>query len=573
LADGKDDFGMHSNRTSAVPRKRVWWWIGAGLLVCLLTLLVVGEVMVRRAGPILRGRVVETLQTRFHSRVELDYFDVSLLHGFAVTGSGLRIYSQDDVVTAGANDPLITVGQFEFHTPLRSLFVKPMHVGTVRVAGMTIRIPPRQERVADAPARRRRGKIEVIADEILVENSTLVIGTAKANKDPKRFALERIRLRHVGEGEPMEYEATLMNAFPRGQIHASGAFGPWNAEQPGESAVRGDYVFDHAELNSIKGVGGTLSSAGSFNGRLNRIEADGTTTTPDFSLDTANHPMPLATHYRAVIDGTNGDTYLQSVQAKLGGSEFTCAGAILNVKGKGHITDLDVDIPAGRLRDFLELAVKTRPPFMQSGISMKMHLRVPYGRESVTKKLEMQGRFRLRQIRFTNPQVQDKVDMLSLRAQGNPKDARPGASDVPSQMSGSLVLSRGQMTVSQLNYLLPGAQVALDGVYSLDGKTFDFHGKVRTAATVSQMVATGWKSFLLKLADPFFSKHGAGAEIPVKITGTEGAPKFGLDFGGGKKSEAAQEKDDLQSRRDELTPDGRIARHPSPGLPIPRSRR
>jgi hypothetical protein len=36
---------------------------------------------------------------------------------------------------------------------------------------------------------------------------------------------------------------------------------------------------------------------------------------------------------------------------------------------------------------------------------------------------------------------------------------------------------------------------------------------------------------LLKPVDPFFKKNGAGAEIPVKITGTKGAPKFGLDLG------------------------------------------
>jgi len=31
--------------------------------------------------------------------------------------------------------------------------------------------------------------------------------------------------------------------------------------------------------------------------------------------------------------------------------------------------------------------------------------------------------------------------------------------------------------------------------------------------------------------DPFFSKHGAGTEVPVKMTGTKSEPHFGLDFG------------------------------------------
>jgi hypothetical protein len=133
--------------------------------------------------------------------------------------------------------------------------------------------------------------------------------------------------------------------------------------------------------------------------------------------------------------------------------------------------------------------------------------------------------------------VQDKVDMLSLRAQGDAKDAKPGAEDVSSEMMGEFVMSAGQLTFSKLDYQLPGATVDLNGEYTLDGNKFEFTGLVRTNAKVSQMVASKWKSILLKPVDPFFHKHGAGAEIPVKISGTKTAPKFGLDFAGKKNKE------------------------------------
>jgi hypothetical protein len=125
--------------------------------------------------------------------------------------------------------------------------------------------------------------------------------------------------------------------------------------------------------------------------------------------------------------------------------------------------------------------------------------------------------------------------MLSLRAQGDPKDAKPGAEDVNSHMTGKFKMGNGKLDLDDLNYTLPGATVRLAGVYTLDGKKFDFTGKVRTDAKLSQMVASRWKSWMLKVADPFFHKHGAGAEIPVKITGTNTAPKFGLNIGGGHK--------------------------------------
>jgi hypothetical protein len=203
----------------------------------------------------------------------------------------------------------------------------------------------------------------------------------------------------------------------------------------------------------------------------------------------------------------------------------------VNIKGQGHTIDLDVDVPAGHIQDFLQLAVKTQPPVMTGVLAMKTRLHIRPGKESVTQKLGLKGTFTLRQIHFTNPGVQDKVDMLSLRAEGHPKEAKPGAEDVTSRMTGRFTMGDGRLNLDDLHYTLPGATVQLAGVYTLDGKKFDFTGKVRTQAKLSQMVASRWKSWALKIADPFFHKHGAGAEIPVKVTGTNTAPKFGLDFG------------------------------------------
>jgi hypothetical protein len=511
-------------------RRRVWTWIFASLLIAVVVVAVIGEAMVRRAGPILKGRVIETLSTRFNSRVEMDGFDVSVVKGLEVSGKGLRIFPQDEVVAAGATEPLIALGRFSFHANLLGLFEKPMRVGTVHVAGMTIHIPPREMRAQAPKGRRHLGRIKIVVDEIVFEDSKLVIGTLKPDKEPLDFEMSRIVMRNVGPTKPWDYDATLVNATPKGDIHATGTFGPWNNDSPGDSAVTGHYVFDHADLNTIKGIGGILASVGEFTGQLNNIVVDGTTETPDFSLDTANHAMRLHTKFHAVVDGTDGDTYLQPVEARLGESDFTCQGAVINVKGKGHNIDLDVTVPNGRMQDFLQLGVKTTPVVMTGRLSMKTKLHIPPGKESVTRKIGLKGGFTLRQIHFTNPEVEDKVDMLSLRAQGDAKDAKPGAEDVHSEMAGQFVLGSGKLTFSKLDYTLPAATVALTGEYSLDGDQFEFAGKMRTDAKVSQMVSSRWKSLLLKPVDPFFKKNGAGAEIPVKISGTKSAPKFGLDL-------------------------------------------
>lgn len=520
------------DNTGRVKRRRgVWGWIAISALIAVIVLAVIGEVVTHRAEPILKGRVIETLSTRFQSRVELDRFRVSVLRGLEVSGDGLRIFPPDDVVAAGATKPLLSFAHFSFHAAWGGLFIKPMHVGTVHVSGMAINIPPREMRQQGHGPKRKVGKIKIVVDELVFDDSKLVIGTAKPNKDPKVFELRRIVMRNVGAKSPWKYDATLVNAIPRGDIHAVGTFGPWNTESPGDSPVTGHYTFDNADLGTIRGIGGMLSSVGEFKGQLNWIEVEGTTETPDFSIDTANHPMPLHTKYQAVVDGTTGDTYLHHVEAKLGESEFSSSGEIVNVKGKGHIIDLDADVPNGRIQDFLQLAVKTEPAVMTGRVAMKAKVHIRPGKERVLQKLSLKGGFTLRGIHFTNPEVEDKVDMLSLRAQGNPKEAKPGAEDVRSHMQGEFVMADSTLRFSKLTYTLPGATVTMSGVYSLDGEQFDFAGNVRTEAKLSEMVATKWKSLLLKPVDPFFRKDGAGAEIPVKVSGTKGAPKFGLDLG------------------------------------------
>jgi len=511
-------------------RRSIWGWIAIALLVVVVTIAVAIEWTIHNAEPILKGRVIETLSARFDSRVTLDRFHVSVLKGLEISGDGLKIYPPDAVVAAGAQEPLITLSHFGFHADLRGLFQKPMRVDTVHVDRMTVAIPPKQIREQAGERKRHFGKITILVDRIDFDDSKLVIGTVNPDKVPLEFDLGHIVMRNVGPAEPWKYDATLINAVPHGDIHATGTFGPWVNESPGESAVTGNYLFENADLSTIKGIGGMLSSTGEFSGQLDRIVVDGTTETPDFWLDTAKHKVPLHTKFHAMVDGMNGDTYLQPVEAKLGESQFSCSGSVVSIKGLGHKIDLNVDVPDGRIQDFLELGVKTQPVVMTGRLGMKTKLHISPGHDSVTKRITLRGHFDLRSIHFTNSETQDKVDMLSLRARGHPKEAKPGAEDVPSEMTGQFAMGNERLDFPELVYTLPGADVTLKGVYSLDGEQFDFDGKIRTKAALSQMVATWWKSWLLKPLDPRFRKNGAGAEIPVKISGTREAPKFELEL-------------------------------------------
>ncbi|HEY4356597.1 MAG TPA: hypothetical protein VGN16_12670 [Acidobacteriaceae bacterium] len=566
------EVGPEASGASTHKKQPRWWrrrWFKVVMSLAVLScaaFVIVAEYIIHNAEPILRKRVIETLSERFDSPVELDRLNISLVKGVRVEGEGLRIQ------TLGGNAPggtegkaaVLTIQSFSFRTKLKKLLHQPTNIGEVDVQGMELRIPPAGQRpplLKSEPG--KHAKISLLVDHIFVRDTKLFIESKKPGKDPLEFDIQDLHLQDVGASQPFTYTALLVNPKPVGNIDAKGHFGPWNKEDPSETPLDGDYSFTHADLNTIKGIGGMLSSQGHFGGALERLTVDGETDTPDFSLDVSDHPVPLHTKFHAIVDGTSGDTYLEPVQARLLHSSFTASGKVVIVKGKGHDIALDVDIPNARMEDMLRLGVKTTPPLMNGALTMKAKLHIPPGETRVPAKLELAGRFAVRDVQFNNPQVQDKVDGLSLRAQGHPKEVQEVSSDrkaqVSSQMQADFSLAHGLMTMNNVQYQIPGAVVLLNGVYSLDGNVFEMKGHVRTDAKASQMV-TGWKSWLLKPVDHFLSKDGAGLQLPISVSGTQGDVHFGLARHGTADESSAEIATDLKNRKQGMLDDAKAKR-------------
>ena len=503
------------------------------VVLILLALVAVGLHFLRtHAGPILRDRVIETLTAHFQSKVELGDFHVWVEDGLAVSGTGLKIYGKTDPnIHEPGVQPLIGIEEFRFQTGLLTLLHSPMHVHSVRLKGLVLNIPPAGERREMQSMGPRGGKIKIVVDEFVSKDAQIVINTNREDKLPLEFSIENLKMRDVGPGQPMRFDATLLNPKPVGNISSSGLFGPLQTDQPRDTPVKGTYSFSNADLGTIKGIGGILSSTGQYAGSLGSIVVDGTTDTPDFRLTVSGHPVPLKTEFHAIVDGTSGNTYLQPVKAKLLNSSFVAKGSVLRVRDRGHEIAIDVVIDHARIEDLLKLCVRTEPPIMTGSVQSKAKLDIPSGDEDVSQRMRLAGDFQVAGAHFTNEKIQEKVDDLSLRSQGKPKLAQaPNSPDVQSNLGGTYDLKQGTMSFSQLHFEVPGAKVDMTGKYTLDGNTFDFYGKIRLDAKLSQMV-TGWKSILLKPVDPFFKKDGAGTEVPIKLTGTKSEPHIGLDFG------------------------------------------
>ena len=124
-----------------------------------------------------------------------------------------------------------------------------------------------------------------------------------------------------------------MNPKPVGEIHSTGHFGPWQ-DEPRDTPVDGGFSFTQADLGTIKGISGTLSSSGTYRGRLGEIGVTGTTDTPNFALDVSEHPMDLKTVFDATVDGTTGDTRLNSVRASFLETVLQVSGMVIRA-GRG----------------------------------------------------------------------------------------------------------------------------------------------------------------------------------------------------------------------------------------------
>lgn len=552
------------NRRRPFLRRHRWIaWTAASAVAFLAVLSVVLAVLARHVEPYVRARIVEGLSQRFHAHVDLDQFHIDVRHGeqaewgLWATGRGLRIWRPNAGSEPGAA-PLVDLQEFRFHVPLRYAQTKSLYIPEVRLSGLDVHIPPRARQdqrgsfssaMATPPVSTPQQSTfaNVRIGRVAVANAQLVLEQSNPDKPPMVFDIVRLQLTHLSPGKPVDYVADLTNPSPRGNIHTAGTFGPWNRDDPGASPMHGSYEFKDADLSTIKDIAGTLQSTGTYAGVLGALNVNGTANVPDFRLTKYGDALPLKTSFQARVDGTNGDTWLDQVDAALGTAHFTTSGKVVRVRvdkdGKpaagsagpapahaGHIIDLLVNIAGTPVDDFLLLVSHSPAPILTGEVTTKATLHIPPGPLPVPQRIQLDGTFQLQDVRFTDPKLQKRLEDLSLRGLGHPgavKDSDPA--NLRSQMQGDFHLAHAVIALPNLDYSVPGCDIRLNGTYALSG-ALHFDGNARMQATVSQMVG-GWKGFLLKPADPFFKKDGAGALIPIKIRGTRKEPDFGIDIG------------------------------------------
>ena len=511
-------------------------------------------ILAKRVEPYIREQAIQYLRKRFDSEVELARLQVHvppvsplrLLFGggrgtlaqVEGTNLSLRHHGRSDV------PPMLAIKHFSFEADLGALLDTPKTVNRVTLDGLEIQIPPKGERPRfgsqqspDETPTAKAASGSVVIEEVLIRNARLIILPKDKAKVPLRFDIHDLRLKSAGKDVAMKYTAVLTNPKPPGEIYSTGVFGPWAVGEPSDTPLGGEYRFDNANLGIFKGIAGILRSTGKFEGTLSSITARGEASVPDFRLKRAGNPVPLTTSFEVLVDGTNGNTELKPVVATLGSTRFTTTGFVVKHDGDTRKTIFfEVSMPAGNLRDVLMLAMKGSP-IMEGNIKLNTKIGIPPLAEKVKEKLLLDGTFEVTHGKFLRSRIQEKIDALSHRGQGKTKNEEIDA--VVHRMSGEFKMVDESLTFRTLAFAIPGAAINIGGVFDMAADKLDFHGALMLDAKISE-TQSGWKRWVLKAVDPFFSKRGAGTFLHIKVVGSAADPQFGLDPGGTSPVEEAQ---------------------------------
>jgi hypothetical protein len=513
-----------------IKRKRTAIYIAvAGALIAL----VAASWWVNRAvSPWAREKLIAALEERFASTVDLESLDLQLIPRFRAVGTNVVFRHQ------GRTDvpPLFEIDRFTATSSLPSLLFR--RVARLELEGLTVTVARDPEESGDETddsaepeGEEDAGGSGFVITTIVANGAHVEILPREAWKQPLTFDLFKLTLRDAGRRSAMQFESVMSNPKPPGQIITSGEFGPWNGPHPRRTPLSGEYTFEDADLSVFSGISGVLSSKGAYEGVLERITVVGTTDVPDFRA--GGRPVHLRTRFRAVVDGTSGDTYLEPVDASFLSSKVLATGKVAGLPDrKGKAVALDVVVTDARVEDMVAIAVPLEgEPQLRGPIEFTTTFLLPPGSDPVVRRLQLDGRFGLENSAFAT-KVQERVNSLSMRAQGKPGER--AAEDAAADFDGEFRMNRGTLSFSRVEFTIPGAVVRLSGDYALERGELDLEGHLLMEAKVSETV-TGIKSFFLKLADPFF-RDGGSTSVPIRIKGPVTDPDLGLAIGGARKA-------------------------------------
>jgi hypothetical protein len=489
------------------------------LAILILLVLCIGGIILAFHWPFSSQKVTQSVQESWPGKIAVGSFRRMYFPHPGCVLENVALTRGSD--TSGP--PLVAIQRVTIQANYHDLLLRPSYVSRIILEGLKISVPAEQDTSASQKA---SSKSSTRIGEVFTKDATLEIATK--DDGPLKFEIHQLSLKSISDSSPMSYDLAMRNPEPPGEIRSRGKLGPWDSQHLSDISLSGTYTFDDVDLGVFEGIGGTLAAKGDFNGVLGRIETQGITDTPKFEVTRSHHTVALKAKFNATVDGMSGDTILHSVDTMLTKTPVHIGGSVAGKTGRpGKTTSLNANVRNGRIEDVLWLFVREPKPPMEGATNFHAHIVWPSGHQPFLKRVVLQGEFEIEHAQWTNPERQMSVTMLSKKASGKKKD--PETPNVTADLKGSVLLSNEIAKFHDVSFKVPGAESVLHGTYNLEDTKIDFHGDLKTEASLSDD-SSGVKAVLLKPLDPLFKKKHAGAEVPVEMTGTYHEPHFGVSL-------------------------------------------
>lgn len=496
------------------PQKIRPWLIGSAAASALL--LAVAFSFVSANWPYRYRKIKPLMEEVFGSQVSVvRYHRTYFPHpGFMATGLTLRRKSALDQPPFGSVDSMMVQGSWI------DLFTLRQRVQRVEMTGVHLVLPAPGSRAAqeDFPPGSSMDFTgpDTFIEQVNIHNSLLDV--LRVNGRRFSFPIRLLHIENMQKGRTMKYDVDMDNAIPFGHLHASGNFGPLSGQDLGSTTTTGDFTFNDVRLHDVGNIRGTLTSKGHFAGRLDSLQAEAATETPDFAVSDGR-PIRVDGEVRCAVNGLNGDAGLQSIDARMGSTNIHAAGS---TAGSPKVTHLDITVRNGRAQDLLRPFLRGEVP-ITGAVALRGHVFLsPSGNGAgFFDRLHVDGAFDIPAERATDPATEKNLTDFSKRALDKKPEGASANADAVSSLKGAITIRKAIVSTHGLAFTIPGANAKLDGTFNLHTTEARLAGILTMQEEISHTV-TGFKSFLLKPLDPFFKKKKAGAVIPIAVVGTSG---------------------------------------------------
>jgi len=411
--------------------------------------------------------------------------------------------------------PLITIQRLT----IRSSFFALLHhrVSIIRADGMRMNWQKEQNQ----PGSKSR---PTVVDRLIADNAVLEVPDGSPHG--LRFIFHKFEARNLRGRGQSSFAVQLDNPLPHGLLYVSGRFGPWDRSAPARTELDGEYMLENADLSVFHGIAGMLSSKGSFRGTFDNLAVQGQTSTPELTVVSTHHGLPLQADFVARVNGAVGDVVLPRLKAQFGRDDLDVHGSIARTPDGRRVASLEIHCDRGRIEDTFYPFIHLPQAAVTGAVRFRMHVTIPPGREKFEKKMGLSSTFDIENARFTHEQTQRNLSKLAQA----PRQTQPDTT-APSSIRGRVSVEHGVARFSELRIEDQYAWANFHGEFGLLDQRVNLHGQLKTATSLAK-TTHGIKAIFAKVIEPFSRKQPHETVVPVRIGGTYSRPQFGLGLTG-----------------------------------------